>query len=185
MFFFRAKKQKKEETIMAEGYKKNGIYVLNKGTSESVIYKFVDNETIDVTRELFLENVPGSTEDEFDYFKEQSDELFRLEENSNRKHRKYDVSLYEESFMSEETSLSAEEKFMRNEQQIEDQILINTLLSSLTETQKRRYILYAADGYTIREIADKENVGFTKVAKTIRLAQKKVETVLKQRKIDN
>lgn len=55
---------------------------------------------------------------------------------------------------------------------IENELLKEALLS-LTETQRRRLLLYA-EGYSYRKIAEIENVGFTKIAKSVENAREKM-----------
>ena len=62
---------------------------------------------------------------------------------------------------------------------IENAFLKEALLS-LTETQRRRLLLYA-EGYSYREIAEIENVGFTKIAKSVENARNKMLCVLNKK----
>lgn len=80
----------------------------------------------------------------------------------------YDAIDYEgEEYASDETP---ESEYVRSE--INEQLYAG--LKSLTETQRRR-LLMLADGMSLREIAKAENVGFTKVAKSIEAAREKMK----------
>ena len=48
------------------------------------------------------------------------------------------------------------------------------ILECLSETQRRRYLLYNHDGLTIRQIASKEQVTFVAVQHSIAEAKKKI-----------
>lgn len=80
----------------------------------------------------------------------------------------YDAIDYEgEEYASDETP---ESEYARAE--VNKQLYAG--LQSLTETQRRR-LLMLADGMSLREIAKAENVGFTKVAKSIEAAREKMK----------
>lgn len=106
------------------------------------------------------------------------EKLDRKAENLERKERSHQYSLgatlYEgEDFADDVTPESLLDL------KIENAFLKEALLS-LTETQRRRLLLYA-EGYSYREIAEIENVGFTKIAKSVENARNKMLCVLNKK----
>ena len=51
--------------------------------------------------------------------------------------------------------------------------------AELTETQRRRALLYWGEGKTLREIAEEEGVGYTKIQASIEQSRKKLQKFLK------
>ena len=60
----------------------------------------------------------------------------------------------------------------------EDSPETDRALASLTETQRRRLLMYS-EGMTMREIAGQEGVGFSKIEKSIHQAEKIFEKILR------
>ena len=97
-------------------------------------------------------------------------ESYRLEDNADRRHRYHNYSLdaidYEgEAFASQDTP----EKAVL---QMENSSRVQEALSHLTETQRRRLIMYA-NGQSTHEIARMENANQKSVYESIQEAKKK------------
>lgn len=102
------------------------------------------------------------------------EELNRKAENLERKERYYrQLSIDTLSCTDKGELLPADEVTPETllNLKIENELLKEALLS-LTETQRRRLLLYA-EGYSYRKIAEIENVGFTKIAKSVENAREK------------
>lgn len=74
---------------------------------------------------------------------------------------------------------SVETNFIEKAGQIYDKEIIQKLLKSglLTEIQMRRFKKYTLGGYSIREIAEEENVNPSAVFKSINYANKKYKNI--------
>jgi len=60
----------------------------------------------------------------------------------------------------------------------DDIVEVTLALDKLTDVQRKRYLLYYVEELTIRQIADIEGVGHSKIQKSIEGAQKKIKKVL-------
>jgi len=60
----------------------------------------------------------------------------------------------------------------------DDIVEVTLALDKLTDVQRKRYLLYYVEELTIRQIADIEGVGHSKIQKRIEGAQKKIKKVL-------
>ena len=158
-------------------------YALNK-YSEGIVYRFADG-IVEVTLADYLAENPGKTEADFRALKELSDadyfERDRAENAQTKRNSTYaDVDETElcQSPSPEDLHISgllAHEEAERHEQRLE---LAHKALVSLTDAQRRRYLMYHVDGLTLRQIADKEGVLFTKIHKSVEAADKKIKRFL-------
>ena len=57
----------------------------------------------------------------------------------------------------------------------EREAIVDRTLDRLTEIQRRRYLMYAVDGLTVRKIAKKEGVIYSNVHKSLAQAKKKIK----------
>ena len=107
------------------------------------------------------------------------EELDRKAENLERKERSHQYSLEAALYEGEDFADDVTPESLLD-LKIENAFLKEALLS-LTETQRRRLLLYA-EGYSYREIAEIENVGFTKIAKSVENARNKMLCVLNKKR---
>lgn len=174
---------KNSEEIKMKTFQNNN-YALNK-FSENIIYIFQD-ELIEITLEQFLFENPTATEDDFIYWKELSDELLYEEDRSNwrQTHKNYSLDLMEhhnfhmpspEDLLIEQLSLQeANLVYQENKRKLP------LVLNSLTETQKRRYLLYICAGMTERAIASSEGVSQQSIHECLVGVEKKISKLLKK-----
>ena len=98
----------------------------------------------------------------------------RKENASNRKERYHcsplDAILYEGSEFGYEEGNYLEEQ--------EDTALLKKVLDCLTETQRRRMLLFI-EGWSLRKIAEQEGANYKSVEESIKAAQKKIQKFLK------
>jgi DNA-directed RNA polymerase specialized sigma24 family protein len=90
----------------------------------------------------------------------------------------------------EQSELSNEELLKRttqNSKDIEDEVIDNernekleSTVLRLTETQRRRFIAYCIEGYTYKEISEKEDCSIRVVWESVYIAKKKVKEILKK-----
>jgi DNA-directed RNA polymerase specialized sigma subunit len=158
-------------------------YALNK-YSEGIVYRFADG-IVEVILADFLAENPGKTEVDFRALKELSDSIYleqvQAENAQTKKNSPFDeleettpnhVPSPEESFIDE---INAKETAKMRNQQI---ALANFTLDKLTETQRRRYLLYHVEGLSTWEIAKREGVNQSKIMNSLTLADKKIKKVL-------
>lgn len=106
------------------------------------------------------------------------EKLDRKAENLERKERSHQYSLEATLYEGEDFADDVTPESLLD-LKIENAFLKEALLS-LTETQRRRLLLYA-EGYSYREIAEIENVGFTKIAKSVENSRNKMLCVLNKK----
>lgn len=156
---------------------KDSDYAANK-YCPNIVYRF-GNETVEITLEKFLAENPDMTEDDFLKFKALSDTIYLEQVKAENAQTKKNIPIYP----LEETEVCAVESIEEYiEQQEEKTVLqdIQQFLDSdiLTETQKRRFILYYFKGLTLFEIAELEDVHFTSVEESIKSSIKKIKKFL-------
>lgn len=163
---------------MASNYNKSN-YGLNKNR-KGIVYRNADGSTLEITFEKISATDPTFTKEDFDKLKSFSDEMYHEEEKSNCLYGKYVKSTFDEDMNSDwlSTDTLEDELFKRaDEKEFTDKIYtaISTLL---TETQKRRLLLHAFRGLTIREIAKREGSTQKSVWESINAAQTKIKKFL-------
>jgi DNA-directed RNA polymerase specialized sigma24 family protein len=165
---------------------KESDYALNK-YSAGIVYRFADGTTVTYTLEDYLTENPSRTGAGFRALKKMSDNDY-LDRANSENVQTYKNSSYEEL---EKTQLmyapSPEDMFIKKlDAQVEAERHERRLktsrraLDTLTEVQRRRYLMYHADGMTLRQIAEKEGSLFTKIQKSIGAAEKKIKKFLSQ-----
>jgi DNA-directed RNA polymerase specialized sigma24 family protein len=160
-------------------------YALNKN-SAGIVYRFADGTKFTYTLADYLAENRGKTEDDFRVLKELSDSDYFQTDRAGNAQTKKNAPLDELSGSmkcapSPEDlhigGIEAREESERHNRQTE---LSRRALALLTDTQRRRYLLYHVDGKTLRCIAGMEGVGFTKIQKSIESAEKKIRKFLSQ-----
>ena len=158
----------------------NSHYALNK-YSQGIVYKF-SNEIVEITLADYLASNPSKTEADFLALKELSDGDYHQEVIDTVRQTRQNVpfATVEEKYLTAE--MSAESELLANidlhEAELSYESAIETVqfvLGKLTEVQRRRFVMYKVNGLTMREIAEIEGVGHTKIQKSLEAAEKKIK----------
>ena len=157
-------------------------YALNK-YSESIVYRFADG-IIEITLADYLEENPGKTKIDFMELKNLSDTdyLERVQdENAKTKKNTY----FNESDEALPSQPSPEELFfgeinVQEEADIKQQrlTLAYRALESLTEIQRKRYLLNRVENLSTREIARFEGTNHKTIIESLQSAEKKIKKFL-------
>ena len=148
-------------------FNKRSDYALNKINPDAIVCSDVTGADIELTCEQF------ANEEEFLFWKQWSDNDYKIIEDNGRGYYDHTVSLIEEldaigaSF--EDELIALMEKSERNKICAECVAQIHRIL---TETQFRRLWLYCVEEKTEQEIAEMENVTQQAVAKSIAKAKR-------------
>lgn len=163
---------------MAKNYKKSN-YALNKH-KEGIVYQNADGSTLEITFEKISATDPSFTREDFKKIKEFSDNFYHEEAKADNLQYYYVKGTYdnfEDSCWLQTECLEDELFKQADEKDFTDKI--NTAISTLlTETQKRRLLLHAFRGLTIREIAKREGSTQKSVWESINAAQTKIKKFL-------
>ena len=149
--------------------------------SKGIVFSTADRDLV-LTKEQFLESDPALTEADFDHWKTWSDKNYTAEDRARTLESKHILAI-EQFEVTELVSENTVEEIAlerlephKNPYTIEN--AMNLLDKHLTVTQKRRYLMLIRDDLTIREIAQIEGVGFTKIQKSIDQAKNKLKKFL-------
>jgi len=155
-------------------------YAANKYTS-GIVYRSV-TDTYELTLEDYLRENPGATEADFAELKALSDEIYLEQDRADYRQTHKDVSLHGLDEPAACCVPSLEEVLIdRPEREKEREHLreqAHQALLTLTEVQRRRYLLHRIDGLTTREIAEKEGISHVAVVYSLEWAEKKIEKFL-------
>ena len=150
-------------------------YSKNKG-SEDIVYRSVTGD-YSISQEAFLDSDPALRAEDYAFFKRWSDENYRAEDSRDAKEARRVLPLEHISSLSapagEEENGSDDLRSLENAQRI-----LNA--AALTPVQKRRFLMYHYKGLTLREIEVYEDVGYSKIVKSIVQAEKKIYKILQQ-----
>ena len=163
---------------MASNYNKSN-YAINKNRA-GIVYRNADGSTLEITFEKISATDPSFTKEDFAKLKEFSDDMYHKEDLSEHYHRNYIKGTYDSFEDSHwlQTECLEDELFRRADEK-EFTNKIHTAISTLlTETQKRRLLLHAFRGLTIREIAKREGSTQKSVWESINAAQTKIKKFL-------
>ena len=148
-------------------FKKNSDYALNKINPDAIVCASVSGVNVELTREQF------DNEEEFMFWKQLSDDDYKVTEENGRGYDDHTVSLIEGldagGPSAEDVLIALMEQYDRGKQCREQVVLIRSVL---TETQFRRLWLYCVAEKTEQEIAEMEGVTQQAVAKSIGKARK-------------
>ncbi len=150
-------------------------YAFNK-YSNGIVYRFND-ETVEITLEMFLELYPDKTEEDFLRLKELSDRIYYEQDRAENAQTKKNVSLHSLEETLACSSPPVDEQYIKQEKQNQDKKKLDKLFraAKLTEKQKRRLYLHCVEGKTFRAIADIEGVHWTSVEECVKFALKKLK----------
>ena len=157
-------------------------YAVNKN-AVGIVYRFAD-QTVEVTIDDYLKENPGKTAADFAELKALSDadyyESYRSGYRQSWKNVPFDGLENTTTFAAPSTEdeyIDKAEMFTESERR---GVLAEGAFSKLTETQRRRYVMYHVQGMTYREIAEVEQAHFTSIEESILAADKKIKKFLKQ-----
>lgn len=168
---------------MAKNFKKES-YVINK-YSDEIVYKSCKGDYTITPEQFFREN-PGSTLDDYLFWKNVSDELYKDEAvNLNAITRK-EVPMEEIGDTTIFSVESAETQFLRFEEerkltveQIKDPIFIMEIAKSiLPKIQYKRLIGYYFENKKLAELAAEEGVCPSSISRSLTGAEKKIKKFL-------
>jgi len=157
-------------------------YAVNKN-AQGIVYQFAD-QTVEVTLTDYLRENPGKTAADLAALKALSDadyyETDRRDYRQSWKNTPLDKLFEEESLILSTPSL--EDEFIEREEQkslyAKQKSLAANVLASLTDAQRRRYLMYHVDGLSTRQIAEKEHTSNIAIFYSLELADKKIKKVL-------
>jgi len=146
-------------------------------------YCFADTN-LEITLEIYLRENPGKTENDFIELKTLSDSIYLEQDREEYRQTWKNVSLHgldETEFCSVPSSEDAIiEQIEQAVKQKRRRELAHQALCTLTDVQRRRYLLYHVNGLTMREIADIEGVVHSKIQKSLEAAEKKIKKFLSE-----
>lgn len=149
-------------------------YAKNKMNRTAIVYTHTGEVEVRLTFEKVSIDQPEITEEEFQIFKDASDEFFRIiENNDSREERKKACSFSEEIESRTAPVNSAEEEYINIEDQNDMQARISRVFATLTETEKRRFEMMFIKGYSLKKIAEIEGCNSNAVECTKKAIRKK------------
>ena len=158
-------------------------YALNK-YSKGIVYRFADG-VVEVTLEDYLAENPGKTPDDFMELKRLSDEMYNGQDRDENAQTKKNISFDELETGSFRYAPSPEEMFIGEidaQEEAEDRKrrlrIANNALDTLTDVQRRRYLLHFVDELSTWEIARIEGTNQKSVHESLQAAQKKIKKFL-------
>jgi DNA-directed RNA polymerase specialized sigma subunit len=158
----------------------NSDYAVNKN-ARGIIYRFADI-IVEITLEIYLRENPDKTENDFVELKTLSDSIYLEQDREEYRQTYRNVSIHG----LDETEIcsvpSPEDEVIERQQEAMKQKhqrrLAKQALTTLTEVQHRRYLLYHVNGLTMREIAKIEGVIHSKIQKSLEASEKKIKKFL-------
>jgi len=137
---------------------------------------------VEVTLEDYLAENPGKTEDDFRELKAISDGIYLEQTTDENRQTRENVSINGLEDIENFSGETLEEEFIeRPEREAEEnnrRMLASQALDKLTEVQRRRYLLYHANGWTEEQIAESEGATQQAVSKSLYWADKKIKKFL-------
>ena len=160
---------------------KDGDYAVNKYAA-GIVYSFAD-QTVEITLEDYLRENPGKTENDFIELKTLSDSIYLEQDRKEYRETWKNISLHglDETEVCAVPSPENEliDQFEQAAKQKRQRDLAKQAMGTLTEVQRRRYLLYHVNGLTMREIADIEGTKHQSVVECLQAAEKKIKYFLK------
>lgn len=155
-------------------YKKSN-YAINK-VRKGIVYRNADGSIIEVTFEQIANRNPNFTIENFKKLKQLSDELYHDEAKNDWNYHHHITSNFDDNLSSNWiSSLALEEELMENSDETLFYDKLNKVIDTmLTPIQNRRFKMFAFEGLTYREIAQRENVNIRAVWESIELSKKKI-----------
>ena len=154
---------------------KSSDYGINK-YSEGIIYKTA-NQIIEISLADYLKANPDKTEQDFRELKALSDEIYLEQVRTENRITQKTLSLENITQTQDVTALTIEENYIEKLDRQYIALAFKKFLKdgSLTEVQKRRFIMHVFKNLSMRKIARIENVDFTSVRESIHSAKRKLK----------
>jgi len=136
----------------------------------------------EITEEDFLKSNPSLNHDDFLYWKNWSDEDYHKTDIIENREQRRVISIHKIEETDFIASISTEEKYM-NELEINEKYkhqIANKIWNFLTETQKRRFYLYAVEGKSTFEIAKMEDKNQKTIYESIKGTERKIKKLYKK-----
>ncbi|WP_320951631.1 RNA polymerase sigma factor [Hungatella effluvii] len=152
-------------------------YALNK-YSEGIVYKFADG-IVEVTLEEYLKENPGRTAADFAGLKALSDEIYHEQVVQTNRTSRLDVTMNGLEESEQLAAVSPDMELIHRQDTTHAMQAARRLLDSgsLTEVQRRRFILHFFQGLSIRQIAEREAVHKRAVWDSLQWAAKKLKKI--------
>lgn len=147
-------------------FKRLSHYLLNKRDQEAIVYKSVDGITTRLTAAMF------SGREEFRIWKKWSDNNYAEIERSDRQFYDHIVPLGEYDGAVPSAEEYVFRKIDRPMQRMYRENLTELLLSYLTPSQRRRFLLYHVQRLSQKEISKMEGVSQQKISSSLLSARK-------------
>ena len=152
-------------------FNRKSSYALNKKDPNAIVYMDANDTIIRLTRKDF------ASEEEFLKWKSLSDEDYHASEKEAHIYANHTLALDELS--EEAASVPAVDVFLEraHDQKVEivrNAVMLKRIKTLLSESQFRRMWLYRVNGLTVREIAEREQVRFQCIHRSIVAAEKKI-----------
>ena len=152
-------------------FNRKSSYALNKKDPNAIVYMDANDAIIRLTREDF------ASEEEFLKWKSLSDADYHASEKEAHIYANHTLALDELS--EEAASVPAVDVFLERAHDQKVEIVRNAVMlernkTLLSESQFRRMWLYRVNGLTVREIAEREQVRFQCIHRSIVAAEKKI-----------
>ena len=152
-------------------FNRKSSYALNKKDPNAIVYMDANDTIIRLTRKDF------ASEEEFLKWKSLSDEDYHDSEKEAHVYANHTLALDELS--EEAASVPAVDIFLEqaHDQKVEivrNAVMLERIKTLLSESQFRRMWLYRVNGLTAREIAEREQVRFQCIHRSIVAAEKKI-----------
>jgi len=162
-----------------KNYKSND-YAINK-YSDGIVYKTA-NQIIEISLVDYLKANPDKTEQDFRELKALSDEIYLEQDRIENRITKKTLSLENTKQIQDITALTIDESYIEKLDKQNIALAFKKFLKdgSLTEVQKRRFIMHVFKNISMREIARIENVDFTSVRESIHSAKRKLKKLFEK-----
>ena len=164
---------------MARNYRQSD-YAKNKYNG-NIVYVGSD-ETVEITLEQFLRENPEMTAEDFQFWKNWSDEDYYITDRKDTNEAKHTVSIHSIEATELVSIPSAEEivieKMSRESERVYTKKDAEVVLSKLTDIQRRRFLMYEVYGMTFREIAHIEGVDHMAIIRSVEYAKRKIKKFL-------
>lgn len=158
-------------------------YALNK-YSEGIVYCFADGIR-EITLGDYLAENRNKTEEDFKELKALSDSIYLDQARDENAQTKNNLSFEEiedtvpcHAQSTEECFIAAIDAQKKAKIQKKKLILIKTVLDKLTDTERRRYLLYVVKGLNERQISELDHKTQQAISKSLLSVEKKIKKIL-------
>lgn len=167
--------QKSNGGIKVKNYRSSD-YAANK-YSDGIVYRF-SNKTVEVTLQDYLMENPHKTEEDFKELKRLSDEMFKEQVKRENADSYHCVSSEEIEDIAFQNQSLIDDYIEKLDKRYSYEALKQLFQSGiLTDTQKRRFVLYIFKGLSLRQIAELEGTSHQAIHKSIIYCTKKLKNI--------